>query len=75
MFNNNDGYNYTIPPCLAPGHYLVRHELIALHCKQPPPLQQPTPPKKEKRKTPTNPNNPQRPGPQAKHNSTPPATS
>jgi hypothetical protein len=38
MFNNNDGYNYTIPPCLAPGHYLVRHELIALHCKQPPPL-------------------------------------
>jgi hypothetical protein len=35
MFNYNDGYNYTIPPCLAPGHYLVRHELIALHCKQP----------------------------------------
>ena len=25
------GYDYTIPPCLAPGFYLVRHEVIALH--------------------------------------------
>jgi hypothetical protein len=22
---------YTIPKCLAPGYYLVRHEIIALH--------------------------------------------
>jgi hypothetical protein len=71
MFNNNDGYNYTIPPCLAPGHYLVRHELIALHCKQPPP---PLPTNPVQKKA-TNPPNPQRPGPKAKHNSTPPATS
>lgn len=27
----NEGYTYTIPPCLAPGSYLVRHEIIALH--------------------------------------------
>ncbi|KAL2265458.1 hypothetical protein VTJ83DRAFT_6558 [Remersonia thermophila] len=27
----NEGYNYTIPACLAPGHYLVRHEILALH--------------------------------------------
>ena len=27
----NPGYSYTIPPCLAPGFYLVRHEIIALH--------------------------------------------
>ncbi|KAG7285208.1 hypothetical protein NEMBOFW57_009829 [Staphylotrichum longicolle] len=27
----NQGYSYTIPPCLAPGSYLVRHEIIVLH--------------------------------------------
>jgi hypothetical protein len=27
----NEGVDYTIPKCLAPGFYLVRHELIALH--------------------------------------------
>ena len=27
----NAGYAYTIPSCLAPGFYLVRHEIIALH--------------------------------------------
>lgn len=31
MKNGNAGYTYTIPQCLKPGHYLVRHELIALH--------------------------------------------
>lgn len=24
-------YEYTIPSCLKPGYYLVRHEIIALH--------------------------------------------
>lgn len=23
--------NYTVPACLKPGYYLVRHEIIALH--------------------------------------------
>ncbi|GAP91875.1 putative cellulose-growth-specific protein [Rosellinia necatrix] len=27
----NGGVTYTIPPCLAAGYYLVRHETIALH--------------------------------------------
>ncbi|TDZ71709.1 Polysaccharide monooxygenase Cel61a [Colletotrichum trifolii] len=27
----NPGYQYTIPSCLKPGYYLVRHEIIALH--------------------------------------------
>jgi hypothetical protein len=27
----NAGVNYTIPSCLKPGYYLVRHEIIALH--------------------------------------------
>jgi hypothetical protein len=27
----NSGVNYTIPACLKPGYYLVRHEIIALH--------------------------------------------
>ncbi|TQN69416.1 Polysaccharide monooxygenase Cel61a [Colletotrichum shisoi] len=27
----NSGYQYTIPSCLRPGYYLVRHETIALH--------------------------------------------
>lgn len=27
----NAGVNYTIPSCLKPGNYLVRHEIIALH--------------------------------------------
>ncbi|KAB2098764.1 hypothetical protein AG0111_0g13074 [Alternaria gaisen] len=27
----NAGVNYTIPACLRPGFYLVRHEIIALH--------------------------------------------
>ncbi|KAJ0335310.1 hypothetical protein COL922a_009437 [Colletotrichum nupharicola] len=27
----NSGYQYTIPSCLKPGYYLVRHEIIALH--------------------------------------------
>jgi hypothetical protein len=31
MVNGNAGVQYTIPSCLKPGNYLVRHELIALH--------------------------------------------
>ncbi|KAH6640809.1 glycoside hydrolase [Chaetomium tenue] len=31
MYAPNTGYNYTIPSCLQPGAYLVRHELISLH--------------------------------------------
>src|SRR5688572_699550 len=31
MHYENAGYNYTIPSCLKPGYYLVRHEIIALH--------------------------------------------
>ena len=31
MFYPNGGYNYTIPACLKPGFYLVRHEILALH--------------------------------------------
>lgn len=31
MVNGNAGYKYTIPACLKPGYYLVRHEIIALH--------------------------------------------
>ncbi|SPO01604.1 related to cel1 protein precursor [Cephalotrichum gorgonifer] len=31
MTEPNDGVQYTIPECLTPGFYLVRHELIALH--------------------------------------------
>lgn len=31
MFPYNGGYNYTIPACLKPGYYLVRHEIVALH--------------------------------------------
>jgi len=31
MYWENKGYNYTIPACLKPGYYLVRHEIIALH--------------------------------------------
>lgn len=31
MFEPNKGVDYTIPACLKPGFYLVRHELIALH--------------------------------------------
>lgn len=31
MKNGNAGYTYTIPSCIEAGHYLVRHELIALH--------------------------------------------
>lgn len=27
----NNGVDYTIPACLKPGYYLVRHEIIALH--------------------------------------------
>ncbi|RMY69375.1 hypothetical protein D0863_06485 [Hortaea werneckii] len=27
----NAGYTYTIPECLKPGHYVVRHELFAMH--------------------------------------------
>jgi hypothetical protein len=27
----NSGYQYTTPSCLRPGHYLVCHEVIALH--------------------------------------------
>ena len=29
--SGNSGYTYQIPECLKAGHYLVRHELIALH--------------------------------------------
>ncbi len=31
MHPKNEGYNYTIPACLKPGYYLVRHEILALH--------------------------------------------
>ncbi|CAM1509923.1 Fc.00g002580.m01.CDS01 [Cosmosporella sp. VM-42] len=31
MVSGNSGINYTIPSCLKPGYYLVRHEIIALH--------------------------------------------
>lgn len=31
MKAGNAGVNYTIPSCLKPGYYLVRHEIIALH--------------------------------------------
>ncbi len=31
MTSPNPGYTFTIPSCLAPGFYLVRHEIIALH--------------------------------------------
>ncbi|KAI0508699.1 glycoside hydrolase family 61 protein [Xylaria bambusicola] len=31
MVSGNSSYKYTIPSCLAPGYYLVRHEIIALH--------------------------------------------
>ncbi|KAI2641246.1 glycoside hydrolase family 61 protein [Xylaria nigripes] len=31
MTAGNPGVQYTIPSCLAPGYYLVRHEIIALH--------------------------------------------
>lgn len=31
MTEGNDGVQYTIPECLEPGYYLVRHEIIALH--------------------------------------------
>lgn len=31
MVNGNAGVDYTIPSCLKPGYYLVRHELLALH--------------------------------------------
>ena len=27
----NKGVSYTIPQCLKPGYYLVRHEIVALH--------------------------------------------
>ncbi|CAJ2513696.1 Uu.00g018150.m01.CDS01 [Anthostomella pinea] len=31
MVGGNAGAAYTIPECLTPGYYLVRHEIIALH--------------------------------------------
>ncbi|KAI0022491.1 endoglucanase IV precursor [Xylariomycetidae sp. FL0641] len=31
MVNGNEGAKYTVPKCLKPGYYLVRHEIIALH--------------------------------------------
>ncbi|KAK1980678.1 glycosyl hydrolase family 61-domain-containing protein, partial [Colletotrichum cereale] len=31
MKAGNPGVKYTIPECIAPGQYLVRHEIIALH--------------------------------------------
>lgn len=31
MVAGNSGVDYTIPSCLNPGFYLVRHEIIALH--------------------------------------------
>ncbi|TKW55856.1 Polysaccharide monooxygenase Cel61a [Colletotrichum tanaceti] len=31
MTAGNSGVKYTIPECIAPGQYLVRHEIIALH--------------------------------------------
>lgn len=31
MVAGNAGVQYTIPPCLEAGYYLVRHEIVALH--------------------------------------------
>lgn len=31
MVDGNEGIEYTIPECIEPGFYLVRHEIIALH--------------------------------------------
>ena len=31
MTSPNNGVQYTIPACLKPGYWLVRHEIIALH--------------------------------------------
>jgi hypothetical protein len=31
MMSNNNSWTITIPPTLAPGNYVLRHELIALH--------------------------------------------
>ena len=31
MFYENKGVDYTIPSCLKPGYYLVRHEILSLH--------------------------------------------
>ena len=31
MTDGNEGVQYTIPECIEPGYYLVRHEIIALH--------------------------------------------
>ncbi|KAI1497864.1 endoglucanase IV precursor [Biscogniauxia marginata] len=31
MTSANAGVQYTVPDCLKPGYYLVRHEIIALH--------------------------------------------
>lgn len=31
MVDGNEGIQYTIPECIEPGFYLVRHEIIALH--------------------------------------------
>lgn len=31
MVDGNEGVDYTIPACIEPGFYLVRHEIIALH--------------------------------------------
>jgi hypothetical protein len=31
MKAGNSGVSYTIPQCIKPGYYLVRHETIALH--------------------------------------------
>ena len=31
MKADNKGIDYTIPECIKPGYYLVRHEIIALH--------------------------------------------
>lgn len=30
MVPGNAGYSYTVPPCLADGYYLVRHEIITV---------------------------------------------
>ncbi|KAH8890334.1 cellulose-growth-specific protein [Thozetella sp. PMI_491] len=34
MHDLSTGVNYTIPSCLQPGYYLVRHEIISLHTAQ-----------------------------------------
>lgn len=36
MINNNNSWTTTIPSALAPGNYLIRHELISIHTSNEP---------------------------------------